>query len=631
MNKAFLLFLYIITHTSIAQVSHTIEDIPKELRENANSVVLEDKTEIDVSTPGKQSTVIKRAVAILNKLGDRHIDAHVYYDTHSKVKNIEAYVYDENGKELNHFKQRDFRDVSAVSGFSLYEDDRMLYLDYTPTVYPYIMVFTSEVYDDSTLLPKWLPTDRYVSSTLKSELTITFDPANKPRYQEKFLSGHDITITEAPGKISCVAKNMRAVRYEETAPPFLETAAQVAFAQDVFYLKGVRGTGKNWSEFGSWMDESLLQGTTELAAETINHAKNLVKNETTNEGKARKIYEYLQNKVRYISVQIGIGGWKPMLASEVDKLGYGDCKALTNYTKALLDAVGVPSYYTILYLDDVERSIETDFATIQGNHAILGVPDNDEIIWLECTSQELPFGYVSNNHDDRDVLIITPEGGKVVRTKAYKVNENSQVSTGYVHLNSKGGIQAGMTRVSKGLQYGNKYGISELTDRERDEVYKRNWGHINGFALSEVAFDNDKMTNTFTETLSIQASNYAMALGNDLLLCVNVFNRSDHIPPRISERKQQVYLPMNFIDSDEIEISIPEGFRFDGLPETKNIANEFGNYTIDFVAISENKIKYKREFILKKGSYPAASYTEYRSFRRTVSKLDKTKILVTKI
>ncbi len=55
----------------------------------------------------------------------------------------------------------------------------------------------------------------------------------------------------------------------------------------------------------------------------------------------------MQDKTRYISVQIGIGGWKPMLADDVNKLGYGDCKGLTNYTKALLEAVDVPSYYTL--------------------------------------------------------------------------------------------------------------------------------------------------------------------------------------------------------------------------------------------------------------------------------------------
>ena len=58
-------------------------------------------------------------------------------------------------------------------------------------------------------------------------------------------------------------------------------------------------------------------------------------NETDPIEKAKIVYKYMQEKTRYISVQVGIGGFKPMLAKDVDRLGYGDCKALSNYTKAL--------------------------------------------------------------------------------------------------------------------------------------------------------------------------------------------------------------------------------------------------------------------------------------------------------
>lgn len=82
-----------------------------------------------------------------------------------------------------------------------------------------------------------------------------------------------------------------------------------------------------------------------------------------------------------------------MLAKDVDRLGYGDCKALTNYTRALPQVVGVPSYYTIIYGDRQRRDLHQDFVSMQGNHAILAVPVKDQIYWLECTSQVHPFGF----------------------------------------------------------------------------------------------------------------------------------------------------------------------------------------------------------------------------------------------
>jgi len=628
MKFYFSLLLLLVTHAVTSQASYSMGAIPMDLLTNANSVVIEQKVEIDISNADRKIVNTYRTIAVLNKLGDEDVNAYAYYDDNSKVKNIEAYVYDANGNELNHFKQKHFRDISAVSGASLYEDDRVLYLDYTPTTYPYILVFSSEVSSNSTMLPTWYPTNGYVSSTLHSELTIKFAPNNKPGYKKENLKGKDILITEGPDFISCVAKNLKAVRYEEVAPPYFQSSPKIRFSQDSFYLQGVLGYSKDWSQFGSWMQQSLLNGTTELPMSTINMVKALVEGEVTNEAKARKIYNYVQNKVRYISVQIGIGGWKPTIASEVDRLSYGDCKALTNYTKALLEAVGVPSYYTILYLDNEERSLSEDIASIQGNHAILGVPDNDEIIWLECTSQLSPFGYVSNSHDDRDVLIVTPEGGKLVHTKKYKVDENTQVSTGIVQINTQGDIKATLKRTSKGLQYGNRYGLTELTDKEREEYYKRRWGYINGFSIPEITFKNDKNEIVFTENVQIQAPNYASSVGDDFLFCVNVFSQSDYVPPRIIDRKQPLYLEMNYKDTDVFEVSIPTGFEFEGLPDNEKIENEFGSYAIAFEKIDESTLKYTREIIIKKGVYPATAYSKYRSFRRNVSKLDKTKILL---
>ena len=81
-----------------------------------------------------------------------------------------------------------------------------------------------------------------------------------------------------------------------------------------------------------------------------------------------------------------------MLASDVDKLGYGDCKALTNYTKTLLDAVDVESYYTVVYGGKRIRNIDKEFSATEGNHVILCLPNEEDYIWLECTSQKTPFG-----------------------------------------------------------------------------------------------------------------------------------------------------------------------------------------------------------------------------------------------
>ena len=153
----------------------------------------------------------------------------------------------------------------------------------------------------------------------------------------------------------------------------------------------------------------LIKVTHDLSESTINEIQELVKNENSKIDKAKKIYQYVQDKVRYISVQVGIGGWKPFNASEVDKSSYGDCKALTNYTMSLLKAANIKSNYSLVYAGNSQRNIEGDFTSIQGNHVILNIPqDTKEDIWLECTSQKMPFGFIGDFTDNRDVLVISP-------------------------------------------------------------------------------------------------------------------------------------------------------------------------------------------------------------------------------
>src|SRR5690606_1521718 len=98
-----------------------------------------------------------RVIAVLNKIGDGDMRLYAFYDENSKVKNIEAKIYNAFGKEIAHFKKKDFMDVSRT-GSSIYSDDRMLGINYTPTTYPYIVVFDKETETgDTAFLSPWAP------------------------------------------------------------------------------------------------------------------------------------------------------------------------------------------------------------------------------------------------------------------------------------------------------------------------------------------------------------------------------------------------------------------------------------------------------------------------------------------
>jgi len=625
-----LLFLGVF-HQIYSQSSYQLSNVPKELLVNANSVVLDENVEIDVTKLGKQTRKLHRVQLVLNKYGNNDISAFEKYDLDTKINKIEAYVYDASGNELEHFKKRDFKDVSAVDNISVFTDDRALYLNYTPTVYPYIIEFNSEIQNNTTVfIEDWDPIKGYSESTVKSTYSLIYNPTNKPRTKTINFDGYPISVSENPNTIVCEANNLKAIKYEEFGPQYHKIFPSASFVLNKFSLKGVQGYAENWQQFGSWMQSTLLNDVRELPPSTIMEVKNLVHNATTNIEKTRLIYKYLQEKVRYISVQIDIGGWKPMLASEVDKLSYGDCKALANYTKALLDVLEIPSYYTLLYSDKSEYDFSEEYFGMQGNHVILGVPDGDEIVWLECTSQETPFGYVGNSNDNRDVLMITPEGGEIVHTKAYDYKSNTLETNAKITVDTTGGVETSHTSVYEGIFYDDKYFIDRKSEDDLKEYYLNKWSYINGYHIDSIEIEDNKGEISFTENLDIDIPSYCSSIGDDLLFCPNIFNQFHLIPPRINKRLQDVYIPTGYTSKSNVEITVPENFSIDQLPEEKVIESQFGSYSISFQSLSENKLTYQRKFIVKQGAFPPQEYKNFRNFLKKISKLDKTKILLTK-
>lgn len=611
-----------------AQESYNLLSLSSDLTQYANSVLLDENIEIDASNIKKMKIKTRRAVAVLNELGAQDARAYEYYNENSKVKKISAEIYDGLGKLKKRYKKKEFRDVSR-SGGSMYEDSRVLYLNYTPTFYPYIMVFESEVESgDSGLLSSHWFLQGYSESLLKSKMKIRFGADNKIFYKGKNLEGYTIQIEENPQELILTAENIPALRYEEYSPSDDDVFPHVLLAFNKFQLKNVMAEVDDWETFGAWMEKTLLGDVNQVSSSTIQKINELIEGEKTNEAKARKIYQFVQDKVRYVSIQIGIGGWKPMPAYEVDKLSYGDCKALTNYTKVLLDAVDIPSYYTIVYSGETKLDMDEDFASIQGNHVILGIPDADEITWLECTSQDLPFGYIGDFTDDRNVVAITPEGGKLIRTKAYDSEDNLQQTQVVVNLDTDATIHAEIVSISKGLQYQGKYFLAKQKDSDIDRFYKKRWNHIQGLSLLEFNFENNRDEIYFTENLSIQSSKYVRKVGNNFLLNPNMFNQMELSLPQIKDRKQNLKINRGFVDEDRIVYKISEEIEIGDLPETVQVENKFGKYSIGFTKLSENSFEYKRVFQLNQGEYPPEEYEVYREFIKEIARLDQTKILL---
>lgn len=601
--------------------------VPAELVAKSNACIRYNSIHIEVKSFDKMTLTKKRIVTVYNKLGSRMLQAGAGYDDNISIKTLEAKIFDATGKEIKKVKKNDFVDESAVSGGTLYSDSRVKYLNYTPISYPYTMELTAVIeYNSTAFIPQWKPLENFFTSTQNSEYKITNLSTEEIKVKASNLDGFNI---EALSDYHYKASNLTAIPYEEYSPDFEKFTPNVKVALVNFAMEGVKGTNTNWKEFGKWVNQALIADTQKLPESVVSQVKQLTNDVEDPIEKAKIVYNFVQDKTRYISVQIGIGGWKPINAAEVDRNGYGDCKGLTNYTQALLREIGVESYYTIIFggSDDI-ADIDKEFSSTQGNHAILCVPNNDDYIWLECTSQTNPFGLIAGFTDDRDALVIKPDGGEIVRTKQYKPEESLQLTTAKVNFDASGSFQADVAIKTTGYQYALREGYQNKDLKEQDVRYKSYWSNLNNLSINDIGFNNDKDAIEFTENLSLSAGNYASKSGDRLLLQPNMFNVVTSIPARYTSRNLDFEIERGFKDEDHYIIDFPETVAVEALPDSIALNTKFGDYSFSVESIDNNKVSYKRTYVLKKGKYSKDDYEDFREFRKLIAKHDKAKMVL---
>ena len=626
--KNILTIFLVLFSISIFSQENLIAVFPDSIKQNANAVVKNSITEITISS-FKNMTIKKyRVITILNELGLKNMDSYEYFDESTSIKNLNVLIYNAFGSEIKKFKRKDFKENSISEG-SIITDNKILYLDYTPTQYPFTMVYESEISTSNTaFIPSWFPLESYFISVLNSSIKINYASDVKFKYKE-FNLNSSVVKDEKLGSLTYSIQNIKGLRKEELVPSLQKIVPYVMFGLDKFEIEGVEGNAENWNSFGKWVNDKLLSDTEELSNETLIEVGNLIGGETDNLKKSKIIYEYMQNKTRYVSIQLGIGGWKPMLAKNVDRLGYGDCKALTNYTRALLQVFNVPSFYTLIYGNLDKRDIQSDFVSMQGNHAVLAIPDNNELRWLECTSQIAPFDFQANFTDDRYALLVKPEGGELVRTTQYSENDNSQITKGNYTILSDGSLSGKVNIKSKGTQYDSKYELERKSQKDLEEHYHDYFFTIKDLKWEKLNFVNDKEKIEFTEELKIGGSNYASKSGSNLIFALNTFNQYNKVPARYRTRLTPFEVSRGFFDSDEITITIPDEYAIDAKPENFELNEKFGHYKTE-VSVVDNQVIYKRAFTLNKGFYEKADYENFRKFLEQIARNDNAKVVLAK-
>jgi hypothetical protein len=589
-----------------------ISAIPSALLRNADAVLRNEETLVKVEAPEK---VLVRHVRIISLLNAKAAPLSHVGDYNSDLQSVDAMsvtIFDANGKQVEHASKKDFTSI-PLNILSPDFSDAVI-KTYIPDYkgYPFTLVFTeTRIVHHTFVLPDWSPLD--VNDLGLSVEQAGFSVASSPQFglhlrsmggmQDGVVSGD--TVSWHLAKVPVRKREVMEANVGHNTP-------MVLLAPDTITLNNFRGKAATWNQFGAFIYE-LNRGRDKLTPEDQAYASSVSSTSSDRKNIIQVLYWRMQQRCRYVSVQLGIGGWQTLPATFVGTNHYGDCKALSNYMMSLLAAAGIQSYPVLIDAGNNYRPLLRDFPVSLFNHEILCVPLGTDTVWLECTSTNNAPGYLGCFTEDRDALMITPNGGILVHTPGLSEKENYLCRHIITSLDDAQVQPLALTSVYSGALNDELY--AAVTDRSSADLQ----GFVSKmFTLPTYTVDSFHFT-------VLQPQGLIPCMREDAQITVQglatrsrerLFINMDLMPlklglvnnPGIRNTAFRIGHSVAYIDS--FDVQVPPGYSIEKIPQKVQINELFGSYQAEIV-FDAYKIHFIRKLVLNGGNYVPAFFSAY--------------------
>jgi transglutaminase-like putative cysteine protease len=607
---------------------YDVSNIPAALRKDAEAVVR--YYNIRFETKNKQRAVykVKQAVTVFKKEKRDYGYLELSYDKFSELEDLDGTIYNAHGKIVRELEKNDTKDYCAYSDYSLFKDSRRRVAELYNDQYPYTVEFTYEYsYNGYLNWPEWISRTT-LDPIEQSRMEVVIPEEDTLRYWCNSDSVKpNIAIYDSKKVYLWELWNSPKLTKEEAGNEIEDVATIVHLAPSLFEFGDYPGDMRTWKDFGTW-DYSLIKGR-DLLPESAKHVVHaLVGSLSDTKKKVKVLYEYMQKRTRYVNVTLGIGGWQPFDAAFVHEHAYGDCKALSNYMVALLKEAGITAYpFLVLHGSDPYPFIH-EFPSNQFNHMMVCIPMKDTI-WLECTSQSIPFGHIGGSTENRGVLLLTPEGGIVAHTPRSTPHQNEQRRNATVDVSYFGSTIAHVTVTRTGDQQDYVRGaLFDESPEERERWVIHDLDVPNATLKQFSIYGLESHDLTIGIDMQIVLPRFASVSGDRLFFQPNLMERKTYIPPDVPKRLAPIRYDYPYYDADSICYKLPVGFRAESVPTEVHLLSSFGEFHAKTLALGDTAIAYTRSFELREYFIPAKNYAEYRKFYTDVVKSDRAQVVL---
>jgi len=602
------------------------------LLENASVVIRQDSIIWEIRGRERARFTRKLAITVMEQDGLAQADLAIRHDSFRRLRNIKGTLYDAQGRKIRDMRQDEFEDTHLGGGVSVYADARIIQTDLYMNRYPFTVVYEYTV-DESVVFPTgfWMPISTTKTSLENASLTYIVPENFTFRYKKANYAGLEPEISPSGRRdiqYRWQLKNLDAFPHEPYMPPASYIFPYVQTGPNEFVYGGYSGNMETWEGFGNWIND-LNRDRQNLSDAVIADIKGISESTPDTLEKIRKIYEYMQSRTRYVSINLGIGGFQPDDVRSVERNAYGDCKALSNFTQALLAVAGIRSHYTLIYSGTRYMEVDPDFPFQYFNHAIICVPLQNDTIWLETTSNVAPMGYIGEGNSDRWVLLVTDDGGKLVRTPQINSEKNIVEQTITLNTQDNFNISGEIHQKLTGLAMGNLMGIS-LIGESRQRNYYNNRIRLNNFQLEKLNFSEEKTPpGQIIKHAEFKLTNYFRRVGERYIFQPVLLIDQVGIPSLSGERKYEFHTNFYLSHLDTLIWNLPGGYEISVLPDDFSTQTPFGFYSITYDYQPENKtLTIYRKFSGKRGRYSPEKWDDFMEFLRNVQQNDRSQILL---
>ncbi len=602
--------------------------IPEQVKKGSNAVVRYSETVFEYVNPALSK---ERNVLVVTVLGSGGESVGVFSestDMFSSLSGFSGEIFDAAGKPVRKIKNSELH-FSDYSGSNLADDNRTHYCVPSTPATPYTIKYEWEITTKNAVwcFPVFVPQPAESVGVEKAVYRLEVPQGTKFYTKAYNFDGKQMKNEDPKKEIyEWSVENLPPVTSEPFGVRSYEQFPLVYFSPDYFIYDGVSGSMKDWESYALWQWK-LLDNRSIMPAELKAKVAELTANAETDMEKIRILYDYLAETTRYVSIQIGIGGFQPMSVAEVYRNKYGDCKALSNYMRSMLEECGIESYYTEIGMG--RRSIPRDFANpAMSNHAIVMVPMAADTLWLECTNPELPLGYRHNSIVGQNGLVYKNGTAEVITVPRYDDSLNISIRRADVEMAADGSVKARVVTTNRLHWFEDHYSFGKKNAMERMNEIKSQINIPVAIVLNTAYSETKSPEPESVVTYDLEAALLGSRTGNRLFLNVMSFRKPASVKFGRSARKGDIQIAEGYCIRDITNILLPEGtFEIESTPPSVALDNKYGKYSMTVVQTG-NVLTIERSLLLRTGTYGKSEFDEFRGFIEKIVSYDDGKIVM---